>query len=162
MRSLSLLGVFLFVLLMAAAAPSAVFAGPTQTASVLVTANFTSKTSLKVSTELLHFVGTGSGEALATVEFIAAARTRSDGDVVLTVEAMRGVDGPGGAADVETAVTFQGEGAGARSGVLSPVSASVAGRWSGSGRRTGRLVFALRAAAAGTYTVPVRFSLSAP
>jgi hypothetical protein len=38
----------------------------------------------------------------------------------------------------------------------------VAGRWIGSGLRTGRLTFALRSAVAGTYSLPVRFVLSAP
>jgi hypothetical protein len=47
-------------------------------------------------------------------------------------------------------------------GTLAGAGAVVAGRWVGSGLRTGRLVFSLRAASGGTYTLPLRFVLSAP
>ena len=138
-------------------------AADSATASVTVTASFSSKTSLHVSSDVLRFDVTDPDRvAVAVVEFSAGARTHQGGDVVLTVEPTRAIEGPGGAADVETRVSFAGEGAGMRSGVLSPAQASVAGRWNGSGRRAGQLVFALRAGAPGAYTMPLRFVLSAP
>jgi hypothetical protein len=96
------------------------------------------------------------------VDVWAAARTASGGEVLLVVESERTPQGPGGAADVETALSFEGQGQGLHAGVLNPASAAVAGRWVGSGKRTGRLWFALRAASPGRYTLPVRFVLTAP
>jgi hypothetical protein len=160
MRSLPFSAASCFVALIGCGVPLSA-SGP-ETASVLVTASFTSKSSLRVSTELLRFDAGESGEAQVAVEFAAGARTRRGGEVVLTVEPVRAIVGPGGTADVETAVAFTGEGAGTQSGPLNPVSPSTAGRWTGSGLRTGRLVFALRAEASGTYILPVRFVLSTP
>lgn len=131
------------------------------TKSVVVTATFDSRTSLRVSSQLLQF-DVVDGEAVAAIDFSAGARTRSGGEVVLTVEPARAAEGPGGAADVETSVTFAGEGDGTRSGALSSSSPAVAGRWNGSGLRTGRMVFSLRSAAPGSYSLPVRFVLSTP
>ena len=75
--------------------------------------------SLKVSTELLQFDVTGAGQAPeAIVEFSAAARTPQGGEVVLTVERAAPLNGPGGAADVETALTFSGVGDGVGTGEL--------------------------------------------
>lgn len=145
------------------ALPSVCVAEASATTSIAVTARFSSRTSLKVSSQLLQFSVTAPGEAaLATVEFSAAARTRPAGEVVLTVEAVRAMDGPGGAADIDTAVTFSGEGEGTAAGALASAVPSVAGRWSGSGLRTGRLTFALRSAVTGSYSVPLRFVLSTP
>jgi hypothetical protein len=145
------------------ALPAVCVAEESATTSVAVTAQFSSRTSLKVSSQLLQFAVTAPGEAaLATMEFSAAARTRPAGEVVLTVEAVREIDGPGGAADIETAVTFSGEGEGTAAGALGTAAPSVAGRWSGSGLRTGRLTFALRSAVTGSYSVPLRFVLSTP
>ena len=144
---------------LALAAPVA--ASEHDAATVVVTASFTSKTSLRVSTELLRFEVTDSGAASVAVDFAAGARTRAGGEVVLTVEPVRALEGPGGAADVETAVSFDGVGEGTHSGALASAP-SVAGRWSGSGLRTGRLQFSLHSNVAGTYTLPVRFVLSAP
>ena len=145
------------------ARPAAVAASESATASVTVSAHFSSRTSLKVSTQLLHFEVTASSpEALATVDFSAGARTVPGGEVVLTVEEMGTHAGPGGAADVETSLTFSGEGDGLRPGQLRASTPSVAGRWAGSGLRTGRLTFALRSPVPGSYAVPVRFVLSAP
>lgn len=133
------------------------------TGAVAVTAQFTSRTSLTVSTQLLQFDLAAPGQrATAIVDFSAGARTRTGGDVVLSVEPERAVDGPGGAADVESSMTFTGEGDASLAGEVRPTGASIAGRWTGSGLRTGRLVFALRANASGTYTVPMRFVLSTP
>jgi hypothetical protein len=153
----------LIVALAVLLAPRGAAASESATATVTVTANFASRTSLKVSTELLQFeIGAPPGEAIAVVEFAAGARTHHGGEVVLTVEPMRATEGPGGAADVETSVRFAGEGEGTLSGALHPMSPTLAGRWIGSGRRTGRLTFALRARVAGSYRLPVRFVLSTP
>jgi hypothetical protein len=78
------------------------------------------------------------------------------------MEPSRGIDGPGGAADVETSLQFSGEGSGTLAGPVAARGMTTAGRWIGSGLRTGRLIFQLRASAAGTYAVPLRFVLSAP
>lgn len=130
--------------------------------SVVVTAQFASRTSLKVSTELLQFAVTTSDQSsVAIVEFSAAARTRQSGEVLLTVEQTGAVSAPGGAADVETSLTVSVLGDGV-SGELHPSAPIVAGRWVGSGRRTGQLAFNLRSSVAGAYSVPVRFVLSAP
>jgi len=152
-----------FLMLTDLVVPHEAMASETATASVNVTANFTSRTSLRVSSQQLHFeIGDPNDEAMAVVEFTAAARTREGGEVVLTVEPMRSVEGPGGAGDLETTIAFDGDGEGTTTGVLRPTSVSVAGRWIGSGVRRGRLRFSLRAPVGGTYTMPVRFVLSTP
>jgi hypothetical protein len=144
-----------------AVAPAA--AADNATTSVTVSARFESRTSLKVSDRVLRFeVESPAQAATAAIEFDAGARTRAGGEVVLTVESVRATHGPGGAGDADTSLEFAGEGDGALSGSLAPSAPAVAGRWVGSGKRTGRLVFALRASAPGHYTLPVRFVLSAP
>jgi hypothetical protein len=151
------------IIVLAVATPSVSWSAESATASITVTAEFASRTSLKVSSQVLSFqVSDPAQTAVAVVDFSAGARTRSGGDVVLTVEPLRSVEGPGGAADVDTAVTFSGTGNGTLSGTLQSVNATVAGRWNGSGLRTGQLTFALHASVSGTYTVPVRFVLSTP
>ena len=131
-------------------------------ASVHVNVQVAARTSLKVSSELLQFDVTRPGApATAAIDFSAGART-AGGDIVLSVEPLRGIDGPGGAADVETALTVAGQGEGLVSGHVDPARPTVVGRWNGSGLRTGRMVFTLRAHAAGSYAMPVRFVLSAP
>ena len=128
-----------------------------------VSATFSSRTSLKVSADLLRFDVASSGQlATASVEFSAGTRTQSGAQVVLSVEPLRGVEGPGGAGDVETSLSFSGQGEGTLGGLLRGTGPTVAGQWIGSGMRHGRLVFALQADASGTYIVPVRFVLSAP
>ena len=163
MRSLSSSLVACAIVVAGLAAPSPAAAGDSTTASVTVTAQVASRTSLQVSAETLQFsVADQAGEARASIEFAAGARTRTGGDVVLTVEALRAADGPGGAADVETALTFTGLGEGTTTGALRTNGPVVAARWNGSGKRTGTLTFALRSSTPGTYTVPVRFVLSIP
>jgi hypothetical protein len=160
MRSLLSLSL-MCVLVVCRARPAS--AGETAAAAIAVHATFGSRTSLKVSTELLRFdVTRPDGAAAAAVDFSAAARTQPGAEVVLSVEPLRTVEGPGGAADAESSVTFAGEGDGMLAGVFAAGGPTVAGRWTGSGLRTGRMLFSMRAAAAGTYTVPVRFVLSAP
>lgn len=135
----------------------------TASRALTVSATFSSRTSLKVSADLLRFDVASSGQpATATVEFSAGTRTQSGAQVVLSVEPLRGVEGPGGAGDAETSLSFAGHGEGTLGGMLRGTGPTVAGQWIGSGMRHGRLVFALQADASGTYTVPVRFVLSAP
>jgi hypothetical protein len=116
-----------------------------------------------VSSELLQFdVTQAGGTATAAIDFSAGARTPSQGEIVLTVEPVRGLTGPGGAADVDAAVSVTGEGEGLLSARVDATRSTIIGRWHGSGLRQGRLVFTLNAPAAGTYSMPVRFVLSTP
>jgi hypothetical protein len=161
MRSLPIFGVVVAASVLAAA--SSVSAAETATASAVVSAQFSSRTSLKVSTDLLHFEVAEPGQtATATVDFAAGARTQAGAEVLLSIEQLHAVQGPGGASDLESSVSFAGEGAGTLAGALVAAGPAVAGRWIGSGLRQGRLVFALRAGASGNYMLPVRFILSAP
>ena len=140
-------------------APSAAADSASASASVVVAAQFATRTSLKVSSEVLQFtVPTGGEAARVDVNFSAAARTRSGGEVILLVEPLGPIeDGSEGAGEM----TFVGEGQGASRGMLAVAGATPVARWTGSGLRTGRLTFTLRAAA-GLHTVPVRFVLTAP
>lgn len=134
-----------------------------QTASLTLTAQVHARTSLRVSSQVLRFDVLETGApAVAAVEFMAAARTRSDGEVVLAIQPERWIEGPGGAADVDASITFSGDEPGTLAGELVPAASVVAGRWTGSGRRTGRLLFTLRASLEGTYLVPVQFLLASP
>jgi hypothetical protein len=138
-------------------------AAETASATVTVNARFASRTSLTVSTEMLQFdVARPDRPALAVVDFAAAARTQAGSEVVLSVEPLHSADGPGGAADVESSITFAGEGDGTLGGAIATAGTTPVGRWIGSGVRNGRLTFSLRGAAPGTYTVTMRFVLSAP
>jgi hypothetical protein len=115
-------------------------------------------TALHVSSQVLVFdVPADHATAATAVEYVASARTDRAGEVILSVETARAIDGPGGAADAETLLTV-----GAESAPLAGERLVVAERWMGSGTRAGRVVFTLRAAAAGRYVVPVRLVLSAP
>ena len=145
------------------ARPDVCLAAESATSAVVVTAQFGSRTSLKVSTEWLQFdVTAGDQSAVAIVDFSAAARTRQSGEVVLTVERAGALSGPGGAADVEASLTVSIRGDGSPVGALDPSGQIVAGRWVGSGKRMGQLAFNLRSSVPGVYSVPVRFVLSAP
>ena len=148
-------------ILEAAVAP--VWAGASASASVQVRVEVHARTVLRVSTYQLRFdVPADAASATAELKFSAAARTRRDGEVMLTVEPERWIEGPGGAADLDALVTFDGDGEGVSGGRLEPSAPSVAGRWLGSGKRDGRLRFTLQARAAGTYHLPVRLVLTAP
>jgi hypothetical protein len=132
-------------------------------ATVEAVVGFAPRTSLTVSTRLLQFeVVDPARPSVATVEFEARARTHTGSEVVLSVEPLRAPEGPVGAADAECAVTFVGQGTGTTGAALAPGGQSVVGRWAGSGRHSGHVVFALRASTPGTYVVPVRFVLSVP
>jgi hypothetical protein len=157
--------VLLVSVLMVAGAGAFVAASASErvTVTLAATAELNSRTSLTVSADTLRFDVTAPGSpAIVSVEFVAGARTRAAGEVVLTVESLREVEGPGGAADVDTAVAFAGDGDGTQAGRLRPAEPVVAGRWTGSGRRIGRLRFTLSTETVGAYTLPVRFVLSAP
>ena len=106
--------------------------------------------------------GKTGGVATASIDFSAGARVAAGADVVLTVEPLRQLEGPGGAADAETSIAFEGVGEGLVRGRLDGVGPAIAGRWQGSGLRQGRLSFTIRASAAGTYALPLQFVLSTP
>lgn len=130
---------------------------------ITVSARVAPRTSLKVSSRMLEFdVTQPGGIATAALEFTAGARLASRSDVVLTVEPLRGMDGPGGAADVDTVLSFIGEGDGMLAGSIAATESTILGRWQGSGLREGRVIFKLRATAAGNYSLPVRLVLSTP
>lgn len=153
----------LLALAATAASSAAVMAAERATATVNATAHFGTRSTLTVSTDVLRFdVTNPAAPAVMTIDFAAAVRTKADGEVLLTVEPLRAVEGPGSAADVEAAIDFTGDGEGTLAGPLDAGRPALAGRWTGSGRRTGRLQFALTARTAGTYTMPVRFVLSVP
>jgi hypothetical protein len=124
-----------------------------------VRAQFASRTSLDVSAELLDFVIDDPAiDATVAVTFVAAARTHTNGEVVLTAEPVSDFQSNGG----PCALRFVGTGPGTTSGTLGTGAPTVVGRWTGSGRRRGGVSFVLRASAPGRHTVPVRFVLSAP
>ena len=145
-----------FVCVSLLASPPSVKGAESTSSTVAVVAGFGTRTSLKVSGEILPFVVSDPDvPAVAVIEFSAGTRTQAGAEVLLTVERVPGPDCPEGAA-----VTFRGEGPGTVAGTLGAGPARVA-RWTGSGLRTGRLTFLLRAGA-GTYNLPIRFVLSAP
>jgi len=153
-----LVGLSLAVLALAAAPARA-----DVTATVKVSVQVYGRTALQVSGQQLTWeLPFDAASASAVIDFTAKARTRRDGEVVLTVEPERWLDGPGGAADADALVTFDGRGPGTLAGQLVPASPSIVGRWIGSGRRTGQLSFALHAGVAGSYRLPVRLVLSTP
>jgi hypothetical protein len=132
---------------------------------LIIGATVGASTSLRVSSTVLRVETSGAGGALlvGAISFEAAARTRTDGEVVLTVEALRPVEtlsrGPAGEGAV---IDFGGVDAGVLAGTLS-TTPQAAGRWVGSGRYRGEIVFTLRSAeAARSGTVPLRFVLSTP
>jgi hypothetical protein len=141
-------------------APTA--AADTAAASVNVSVLVAPRTSLRVSSHVLQFNALAPGVATASIDFSAAARVPAGADVVLTVERLSDVKGSAAAPDGEPTITFAGESAGVIPGTIRCETPAAAGRWHGSGRREGRLVFTMQATAAGHYSVPVRFVLSTP
>ena len=132
-------------------------------ATVAVSARVSSRTSLHVSTDVLEFTITdGATPATASIEFTAAVRLPSGSAVVLNVESSQAVEGPGGASDVDTDLTFAGTGEGMMSGTFTPSAGAVAATWQRSGKRHGRIVFSLRAPAPGVYRIPVHLVLTSP
>jgi hypothetical protein len=144
----------LVVLALSAVPLRAAAADDSTSSTVTVTAQFGARSSLMVSASVLHFVVVQPGQpAVVVVEFSAAARTRQGGEVLLTVEPMETAGTPmdlsvAGDGDVPHALATGGP--------------CVAGRWTGSGRRSGRLTFVLQNSAAGSHSLPVQFVLSTP
>ena len=131
--------------------------------TVTATATFAPRPTLTVSSHLLQFrIEPGTTQAQAAIDFTAAVRARPGAEVLLSIEAAKAIQGPGGAADVDVAVTFIGEGDGTLAGTLETNRSVVAAQWSGGGQRRGRLIFTLRASAPGDYTLPVSYSLDTP
>ena len=144
------------LLLLSVASPHAsVLFAESAHATVTVSAVIGGRTSLRVSHQTqLQPEGSG-GAPSAVVEFTAGARTRAGAEVVLSVERLG--DRPAGAESVR----FTGQGEGTSDGVLAAQPAVVA-RWTGSGLRRGRMVFAMPARDAGTAAACLRFVLTVP
>jgi hypothetical protein len=128
-----------------------------------VRATFEQRSAVRASTPVLQFNVVDPAEpALASVEFTASARTSSGAEVLLVLEPIGTVRGPGGAADVETRLALEGGTGGVLAGDVPSSSPLTAARWTGSGQRGGRLVFSLRASAPGQYSVPISLAVSVP
>ena len=152
-----------FALVMVALCAHTARAEDVKSANVSVNVTLATRTSLKVSSRLLHFdVTRPGGIATAALEFTAGARMPAGSDIVLSVEPLHAIEGPGGAADVDTDLSFTGEGLGLLAGSVVAARSTIVGRWQGSGLRQGRVVFSLRASTAGTYSLPLRVVLSTP
>jgi len=125
-------------------------------ASLIVTARFEQRMSLSVSTEVLQFRSDGSHRrAVAVVDFIAAARTRADAEIMLIVEPLTTPEPGEDRVQVRLANPASGTGI-----ALDPGRPTVVGRWQGSGSRRGSLAFEAQLEEGQTYTLPVRFVLS--
>jgi hypothetical protein len=131
-------------------------------ATVKVTAQLSSRTSLRVSNDVLQFeVLYPTQPVVVSVGFVAGARTTDRSPVLLLfemVEAVRGIDG---VHHGDATLTLMNEDGGVIT-ELKPGTPATARRWVGSGQRAGRLLFALRAETAGRYRVPMRLTLTAP
>ena len=127
-----------------------------------------SSTRLLVSDHVLMVAPRQGGDkgplSVGTIEFCAAARTASDGEVILTVEPLAPIASlSGGATGSETTIAFEGSGDGAQNGALNDARPETVARWVGSGQRTGRLTFTLRGPVSPQGgMLPLRFLLAAP
>lgn len=149
--------------LLASVAGSSPAAAQTSTGVATVTATFAPRTAFRAAASSLEFhVITPDQPAMASVDFVASARTWAGAEVRLLVEPAGAVSGPGGAADVETRLVLESGGDGVVPGDVPLSGRSTAARWTGSGRRSGRLVFSLRASAPGRYAIPLTFLVSVP
>jgi hypothetical protein len=133
--------------------------------SLTVRAEVTSRTTLRVSAEVVRFqVMNPAVPATASIDFAAGARTQTAGEVIFTIEPLGWTESP----DVDgTAAPEAGAGFGRTVEETTAVDVStpgrkVAGRWVGSGLRHGTVRFVFRATKPGYYEVPLRFLLSAP
>ena len=131
--------------------------------SLAIQAEVSTRTSLKVSTNMLDVdVVNPALPAVGAIEFSAGARTEASGEVLLILEPLVSIfvanePGPASAlnvanadADHETAID------------VSTPGPKIARRWVGSGLRRGTLHVSLRAPRAGRYQVPLRMLLVAP
>jgi hypothetical protein len=123
------------------------------TASLTVSAAFAPRASVEPPSRVLRFEVTDASVPVeASIEFAVGARTRTGGHVVLLAEADMLVP--------EGLLSIAGSD-GTSSTTMAAVTPAVVQRWMGSGLRTGRLVFRLRAAP-GRYEVPVRLFVETP
>jgi outer membrane receptor for ferrienterochelin and colicin len=107
-----------------------------------IRADLRSATALRVSSQVLVFDVTEEGEsAVATVEYVASARTAPDAEVILNVEVLK-VGGPAGAADEGETLTVAEPGGRT---LLLQRGEAIAAHWVGGGTRAGQLLFTLRA-----------------
>ena len=128
-------------------------AAETATAAVMVQVDVCSRTSLRVSSDLLRFtVLVDAAPATAGVDVSAAGRIPPGADLVLTVEPL----------PADSSAQIGGSVALGAGPALAAHEPAVAARWRGSGLRAGRLVFTLSGAQPGTHDLPVRFVLSTP
>jgi hypothetical protein len=137
--------------------------GRASAATVTIRAEFSSRTSLHVSSSLVQFdVADPLIWQTKVIHFSAFARTIPGGEVLLTMEPVGGVQAPErGPAAQDLSVLYEGEGG--NSGTASEAGRHVVGRWTGSGVREGHVSFTLRGAQApGVYALSVKFVLSAP
>lgn len=148
--------------------PSAAALAQQATHTVTFGVTFANRTSLTTSSSVLDVpqvvLGNAGSAVVGTIEFQAAARTRGDGEVVLTVEALRDIGSltGGGVANPAVAIAFSGTDSGVVVGTLSGTP-QVAGRWVGPGLRRGQLTFTLKGTGrVSGGVIPLRFVLSAP
>jgi hypothetical protein len=111
------------------------------------------RTALDLSTSVLRFQVTDAGQfAETSVTFAAAARTATNGEVVLVVRVP---------SDVPPAtLTVVGGTEGVVLGMLASGDTTVVARWVGGGRRTGQVQFRFHATP-GVHAIPVSFQLEA-
>ena len=139
-------------LLCATAGTSARGPQSTQTVRIMARATLAERTSLTVSTKVLHFVvPPGTTTASASIEFTAGVRTRPETDVLIVSNPVPHFDG---------VLRFAGEGEGILAGELQAGTTAVLARWIGGGQRRGRVVFTLEGVAPGIYSIPVRLAIS--
>lgn len=138
----------------AGAAPRAAPQAPVRTSvQVTAVAAVEERTALTVSTPVLTFVVREDGSpATAALDFSAGVRTRP-GREVLIVGRVSDADG--------LSMRFASDGH-QETGRLTAGDPAVLARWSGGGRRDGRIVFTLEDAAPGIYSVPIQLTVSVP
>jgi hypothetical protein len=154
------LSVVLPAVLLSASSAISQSTGPT--VSVRATAVVSERISLSVSAEVLQFVvEDGSDEAAARIEFTAGVRAVPGRDVLLMAEPAGDLEAAAGPVSGGE-LRFAGEGDAMLSGVLVGGAPRIVARWTGGGQRRGTIVFHLRGAAPGAYSMPVRLLVSVP
>lgn len=144
-------------------ASSAIFQPPGPIIPVRATAIVSERISLSVSAEVLQFVvEDGSDEAAARLEFTAGVRAVPGRDVLLIAEPAGDLQAATGGPVSAGELRFAGEGDAMLSGLLVGGAPRIVARWTGGGQRRGTIVFHLRGAAPGAYSIPVRLLVSVP
>jgi hypothetical protein len=155
--ALGFLRVLASALALMQAAPLALFASPPQqvTQSVTATVTFGPRTTLQVSSQVLHFhVTDPMTPAETSVIFAVGARALKGEDVRLVVEI---ADPPAAASGASGyALSVVGGSDGVTTGALTHDAPTVVARWAGGGLRTGRVTFRLEGAP-GDYEIPLRY-----